>query len=61
MLHRSSPDIVLYSLALACPCFLPFMLFVPCKVEMPVTDEAADLEGDEEAMEFTERFGCIQC
>ena len=43
MLHRSSPDIVLYSLALACPCFLPFMLFVPCKVEMPVTDEAADL------------------
>ena len=35
------------------------MLFAPCKVEMPVTDEAADLEGDEEAMEFSERFGCI--
>ena len=24
---------------------------------MPVTDEAADLEGDEEPMEFTEHFG----
>lgn len=26
------------------------------EVEMPVTDEAADLEGDEEAMEFTEEM-----
>eukprot|EP00435_Cladocopium_sp_Y103_P066944 s861_g29.t1 len=28
----------------------------PVEVEMPVTDEAADLEGDEEAMEFTEEM-----
>ena len=33
------------------------MLLSPCKVEMPVTDEAVDLEGDEEPMEFTEHFG----